>query len=111
MPLKVRRADLQYPGAGWPPDEAQLVVMFGESPLGSFRRIDGGPMSSRWSWSITGVYVAPGIVTTHGTADSKEEAIAAFTRTLRTWLTHVGADELTDELLARYAFGSRRLKG
>jgi hypothetical protein len=108
MPLKLRRADLQYPKVGWPPSEDYLVVMHGETVVGSLQRIDGGPSHDRWSWSITAVYVPPSTISSRGTADSKEDAKAAFAKTFRDWLSHVGADDLTEEVLAMHCIGSRR---
>ena len=37
--------------------------------------------------------------------DGKEAAKAAFGSTLLAWLVHVGADDLTDEVLAQHGFG------
>lgn len=108
MPLKLRRADLQYPKAGWPPSEDYLVVMHGETVIGSLQRLDGGPSHDRWSWSITALYIPPGIMTLRGTADSKEDAKAAFAKTVRDWLNHVGSDDLTEEVLATHGIGSGR---
>jgi len=105
MPLKLRRADLQYPNVGWPPDEGHLVVMHGENVVGSLSRVNGGPANNQWMWSITGLYVPPGVMNMHGVEDGKEAAKAAFGSTLRTWLVHVGADDLTDEVLAQHGFG------
>jgi hypothetical protein len=53
-------------------------------------------------WSITALYVKPGVMTMHGTAESKEDAKAAFAKTLRDWLNHVGAEDLTKEVLATH---------
>jgi hypothetical protein len=41
------------------------------------------------------------------TAETKEAAKTAFGKTLRQWLAHVGADDLTEEVLARHRIGSR----
>jgi hypothetical protein len=106
MPLKLRRAADQFPDAGWPPDNGHLVVMRGDEVIGTLRRMDGGPQAGNWSWSITALYVPPGIMTLHGTADTRDEARAAFGKTLRAWLDHVGADDLSDEVVARHGFGS-----
>jgi hypothetical protein len=43
-----------------------------------------GPQRDNWSWSITALYIPPGIMTRHGTADSKDDAKAAFGKTLCT---------------------------
>jgi hypothetical protein len=106
MPLKLRRANEQFPKAGWPPSDDHLVVMHDEHVIGTLRRIDAGPQRNNWSWSITGCYVPPGVMTLHGTADTKDEAKAAFGKTLRSWLDHIGADDLTGEVLAKYGIGS-----
>ena len=99
MPLKLRRAADQFPKAGWPPSDSELVVMHDEHVIGSLRRIDGGPRQDNWSWSITACYAPPGVMTLHGTADSKD----ACAKTLRKWLDYIGAAELTEEILtARY---------
>jgi hypothetical protein len=100
MLLKLRRADLQFPKAGWPPSDDHLVVMHGEHVMRSLQRIHGGPANNAWTWSITALYVPPGVMTMHGREDTKEEAKAAFGKTLRAWLSYIGADELTEELLA-----------
>ena len=86
--------------------------MHDEHVIGSLRRIDGGPSSSRWSWSITACYVPPGVMTLHGTADSKDAAKAAFGKTLGSWLDYIGAAELTDDVLAEREIGgfTRRAK-
>jgi hypothetical protein len=97
---------VHYPEVGWPPDEDHLVVLSGERMIGSLRRIGGGPQHDSWRWSITAFYVPPGMMTMHGTAESKDEAKAAFAKTLRNWLTYIGA--LTDEVIARHRIGSRR---
>ena len=110
MRLTLRRAAEQYPKAGWPPSDDELVIMHGETVIGVLRQIDGGPSGDRWLWSITALYVRPGVMTMNGTADSKDEAKATFGKTLRQWLEHVGADDLTDEVLARHGIGSGRLK-
>jgi hypothetical protein len=106
--LKLRRTDLHYPEAGWPPNEDRLVVLFEERMIGSLGRIGGGPQDNSWRWSITALYVPPGVMMMHGTAETKEEAKAAFAKTLRKWLTHIGATELTDEVVAKHRIGSRR---
>jgi hypothetical protein len=54
------------------------------------------------------LHVPPSVMILHGAADSKEEAKAAFGKTLRNWLDHIGAAELTDEVLARHGVGSGR---
>jgi hypothetical protein len=45
-------------------------------------------------------------MTLHGRADSKEDA-----KEPAHWLDHVGAGDLTDEVLEKHRIGSRRLKG
>jgi hypothetical protein len=80
----------------------------GARSFGSLQRIDGGPSHARWSWSITAVYFPPSTISSRGTADSKEDAKAAFAKTFRDWLNHVGADDLTEEVLAKHRIGSRR---
>ena len=107
MPLRLRRSDLQYPNAGWPASDDRLVVLRGDTVIGSLRRIEGGPGHDNWSWSITALYVRPGALTMHGMAETKEAAIAGFTKTLRAWLAHGGENE-TAEVVARHGFGSRR---
>lgn len=88
MPLKLRRTAEQFPKAGWPPSDNELVVMHGETVIGSLRRIDGGPQQDNWSWSITTCYVPPGVMTLHGTADSKEAAKPPAPRPCATaWIT------------------------
>src|SRR5712672_1943873 len=99
MALKLRRADLQYPTAGWPPDEDHPVVMHGDKVIGNLRRIDGGPGHNEWSWSITALYVPPGVMSMHGREDTKEVAKAVFGKTLRRGLGHIGAEDLTEEII------------
>jgi hypothetical protein len=111
MPLKLRRANEHYPDAGWPASDDHLVVLHDEHVIGTLRRMDAGPKSERWSWSITGCYVAPGVMSLYGTSDSKEEAKAAFGKTLRQWLDHIGAKDLTDEVLAKYSIGRGPKRG
>jgi hypothetical protein len=84
--------------------------MHGDTVIRIVRRIDGGPSADRWLWSITALYVRLGVMTMNGTADSRDEAKAAFGKTLRQCLEHVGADDLTDEVLTRHGIGSRPLK-
>jgi hypothetical protein len=111
MPLKLRRANEQFPQAGWPPSDDHLVVMHDEHVIGTLRRIDAGTQRDSWSWSITALYVPPGVMTLHGRADSKEDAKAAFGKTLRQWLDHIGADDLTEEIVAKHRHGSGHQKG
>jgi hypothetical protein len=86
--------------------------MHGETVIGSLRRIDGGPQQDNWSWSITACHVPPGVMTLHGTADSKEAAKTACAKTLRNCLDYIGAAELTDDVLAEHGIGgiARRAK-
>jgi hypothetical protein len=90
--------------------DAELVVMHGDTVIGVLRRIDGCPSGDRWLWSITALYVRPGAMTMNGVEETKEAAKGTFGKTLRAWLQHIGADDLTDEILTRHGIGSRPLK-
>jgi hypothetical protein len=93
----LRRADLQFPTAGWRPSDGHLMVMDDETVIGCLRRIEGGPSHNDGTWSITALYCPPGVMTMHGREDRKEEAKAAFGKALRKWLDHVGESELTED--------------
>jgi hypothetical protein len=108
MTLKIRRADVQHPEVGWPANDGHLVILHGETVIGTLNRAKGGPADNSWKWSLTRFYVPPGVTITHGREDTKDEAIAAFTRALRTFLTHIGADGITDEVIRKHSIGTRR---
>ncbi len=91
--LRLRRAAEQFPKAGWPVSDNELVVMHGGKVIGTLRRMDGGPQQGHKLWSITGCYVPPGVMTLHGVEDSKEEAKAAFGTRFRAWLEWAGEKE------------------
>ena len=90
--LRLCRAAEQFPRAGWPVSDEHLVVLYGDEVIGTLRQIDGGPQHGNWFWSITGCYVPPGTMTLYGTAETKEEAKAAFGKTFRKWLAWAGLE-------------------
>jgi hypothetical protein len=93
MALRLRRAAEQFPKAGWPVSDDELVVMHAGEVVGTLRRVDAGPQRGNWFWSITACYVPPGVMTLYGTEDSKEEAKAAFGKKFWAWLEWAGEKE------------------
>jgi hypothetical protein len=75
MALILRRAAEQFPRANWEPNNEHLVVMSGETVVGSLQKITGGTIGERWSWSVTCVIDDEPIA---GTAARREEAQAQF---------------------------------
>jgi hypothetical protein len=59
MPLRLRRAADQFPRARWGRSNEHLVIMSGESVVGSLTRQTGGTAGDRWFWSITCVLIDP----------------------------------------------------
>jgi hypothetical protein len=60
MPLRLRRAADQFPRARWEPSNEHLVIMSGETVIGSLKKQTGGTLGDRWAWSITCVLPDPG---------------------------------------------------
>src|SRR5262245_29386926 len=57
MPLRLRRAAEPFPRARWEPSNEHLVIMSGETVVGSLKRQTGGTAGDRWFWSITWVLI------------------------------------------------------
>ena len=64
MSLRQRRAAEQFPKAGWPVSDNELVVMHGGKVIGTLRRMDGGPQQGQWLGQVVGMTViAQGVET------------------------------------------------
>jgi len=59
MPLRLRRAADQFPRARWEPSNEHLVIMSGDTVIGSLKKQTGGTLGDRWAWSITCVRPIP----------------------------------------------------
>ncbi len=53
MALILRRTDEQFPRAGWPSSNENLVIMSGETVVGSLWKTVSRTQGERWQWSIT----------------------------------------------------------
>ena len=60
MPLCLRGAADQFPRARWEPSNEHLVIMSGDTVIGSLKKQTGGTLGDRWAWSITCVLPDPG---------------------------------------------------
>jgi hypothetical protein len=60
MPLRLRRAADQFPHARWEASNEHLVIMSGETVVGSLKKATGGKVGDRWAWSITCVLIDAG---------------------------------------------------
>jgi hypothetical protein len=94
MPLRLRRAADQYPRARWEPSNENLVIVSGETIVGSLKKVIGGTAGDRWFWSITAVLVDPDESPRIGWAATREEAQEQFAEAWRTWLMRTNLKEI-----------------
>lgn len=94
MPLRLRRAADQFPRAHWAPSNENLVILSGETVIGSLRKETGGTLGDRWSWSITAVLVDPHESPRIGWAETRDEAQQQFAEAWRTWLARTSLQEI-----------------
>jgi hypothetical protein len=87
--LHLRRTDEQFPRAGWPSSNENLVIMSGETVVGALWKTVSATQRERWQWSITCITEA-----SIGSADTREEAQAQFAEAWRTWLKRTGLQEV-----------------
>jgi hypothetical protein len=97
MPLRLRRAADQYPRARWEPSNDNLVIVSGETVIGSLKKVTCGTAGERWFWSITAVLVDPHESPRIGWAASREEAQQQFAKAWRAWLVRTKLQEAQEE--------------
>jgi|RhiMethySRZTD1v2_1073278.scaffolds.fasta_scaffold3940636_1 hypothetical protein len=93
MPLRLRRAADQFPRACWEPSNEHLVIMSGDTVVGSLKKATGGTVGDRWAWSITCVLIDPGESPRIGWAPTREEAQQQFAKAWRAWLVRTELKE------------------
>ena len=79
---------------GWEPSNDSLVVLSGETVVGSLKRTVGGTTGERWSWSITCVLIDPHESPKIGWAATREEAQQQLAEAWRAWLARTGLREI-----------------
>jgi hypothetical protein len=94
MSLHLRRASDQYPSACWAPSNDNLVVVSGQTVVGSLKKQIGGTTGERWSWSITCVLVDPHESPRIGWTGTREEAQQQLAEAWRTWLKRTNLQEI-----------------
>jgi hypothetical protein len=94
MPLRLRRAADQFPRVRWEPSNEHLVILSGETVVGSLMRQTGGTVGDRWFWSITCVLIDPEESPRIGWATTREEAQQQFAEAWRAWLVRTELKEI-----------------
>ena len=98
MPLRIRRACDQYPRAGWPPSDEHLVVVSGETVVGSISvqtiKTEAVGLKKGWRWSITCVLLDPEESPRIGWSETRVEAQHQLADAWRTWLARTGLSEI-----------------
>ena len=94
MSLHLCRASDQFPRACWEPSNENLVVVSGDTVVGSLKKTIGGTTGQRWSWSITCVLIDPDESPRIGWAETREDAQRQLADAWRTWLTRTGLREV-----------------
>ncbi len=89
MALHLRRTDEQFPRAGWLSSNENLVIMSGETVVGSLWKTVSRTQGERWQWSIT--CITEGWIVS---ADAGEEAQENFAAAWRAWLKRTGLQEV-----------------
>ena len=99
MPLRLRRASDQYPHAGWEPSDECLVVLSGETVVGSLQtqtlKTEAVGLCRGWRWSITSVLIDPDESPRIGWTASREEARQRLAKAWRAWLARTGLKEIS----------------
>jgi len=94
MPLLLRRASDQYPLVAWEPSNDNLVIVSGNTVIGSLKKQTGGTVGERWSWSITCVLIDPDESPNIGWSVTREEAQHQLAEAWRAWLARTGLKEI-----------------
>jgi hypothetical protein len=94
MLLRLRRAADRFPRARWEPSNEHLVILSGETVVGSLMRQTGGTVGDRWFWSITCVLIDPEESQRIGWATTREQAQQQFAEAWRAWLARTELNEI-----------------
>jgi hypothetical protein len=94
MPLHLRRSADQFRRAHWERSNEHLVILSGETVVGSLKRQTGGTAGDRWFWSITCVLIDPEESPRIGWSTTREEAQQQFADAWRAWLARTELKEI-----------------
>lgn len=94
MPLRLRHAADAYPTAGWKRDGEHFVVISGGIEVGVIQHRTGIPKGfPPWLWSLNVLMPKNDGIAHSGDAETKEEAMAAFSTSWREWVAKAGLVE------------------